>query len=386
MSFSDDASAAWNEPVWLVRSANGSTVGPVSLDQVRRGQQAGQVEANVMLQRSGTSDWVPAATAMAVASSPGPSLAASSPTTRPVAGVAAPGALRDLFRLLDGTPVHVAILFGLLFALLSPACSRTHAARAESAAAELQHAQALMEIDLEEFRQTQSQASASYENAVKSAKLHVQAAQASRDGLKGVLDVKNRKFSDVSRIFSRGGPDATQQAAIDAARADVSAVQAKIEAADTLVRDEQIKAAEAESRALDYEGKNLEAAAKSLEDKRATLATTYNIKALQRADVDARTTSRGTTASVHLQWMGRLLLLAGLLVIALNATGTKQKIAAILVILALFAWLTTVRFDFLTGTQLGPVAEAAAPQASPVAAPTTRKPVALPAADRGDRE
>lgn len=79
----------------------------------------------------------------------------------------------------------------------------------------------------------------------------------------------------------------------------------------------------------------------------------YRIKELQRAEVDARTASRGATLALHLGWMGRLLLLVGLLVLALNAAGAKQKILAILVVVALVSWVTPFGVELLTGTRVG---------------------------------
>jgi len=355
----------WTEAVWQVRSGSGSAaVGPVSLDQVRRGIQGGRIDPNAQLQRIGTSDWLPAAVVLSsaeVARAPAPSMPmAEALGTLPGTGGTGPAFLRDLFRTMDGLPAHASILLGLLLVLLSPVITRTHAAHTESAAAELQHAQALMNIDLDAFRDTQTQALVPYENAVKSARLRVMAAQQSREGAKGELDAKVQKALALQKAMS-SRPDPTQQQAFDAARADVTAMQSKLDEIDTSVHDAQIKAAQAESRKYDFESKNLETNAKALEAKRQELLATYDIKTLQRAEVDARTQSQGTTAAVHLQWLGRFFFLVGLLVVALNAWGTRQKVVAAVLLLSLFSWLTPVGFDFLSRFSAGREAAPSAP-------------------------
>lgn len=355
-----------SEATWMVH-ANGVTGGPMSLEQLRAGFDSGQIDPAAQVQRAGSNEWVPISVALG--------LPAQQTVTQPPTGGSqrpsrAPLFLRDLFRGLDGTPAHVAIVLGLVFVLLSPAITRLHNARAESAAAELQHAQALMDIDFDEFRQTQGQTLEAYKNTAKSAQLRVLAAQASREGLKRVFETKQKKAIELRASIREGygvQPDPSQVQAFEAAKAEVTAAQAKVDEADAKLRDEQIKEAEAESKALDYEAKNLESSVKALDEKRQSLASSYNIKQLQRAEVDARTASRGATASVHLQWLGRFLLLVGLLVLTLNATGGRQKIGAAMLLLALFAWLTAVRFDFLTGTQVG---SGELSGATPVASPS----------------
>ncbi len=53
----------WTEKVWRVRSADGDgdgEVGPVSLDQVRRGIEAGKLDATAKVARNGTDNWLSA--------------------------------------------------------------------------------------------------------------------------------------------------------------------------------------------------------------------------------------------------------------------------------------------------------------------------------------
>jgi hypothetical protein len=53
----------WTEKVWRVRSADGDSdgeVGPVSLDQVRRGIEAGKLDAAAKVARNGTDNWLSA--------------------------------------------------------------------------------------------------------------------------------------------------------------------------------------------------------------------------------------------------------------------------------------------------------------------------------------
>ncbi|HPB98048.1 MAG TPA: GYF domain-containing protein, partial [Polyangiaceae bacterium] len=53
----------WTEKVWRVRSADGDSkeeVGPVSLDQVRRGIEAGKLDAAAKVARHGSDNWLSA--------------------------------------------------------------------------------------------------------------------------------------------------------------------------------------------------------------------------------------------------------------------------------------------------------------------------------------
>jgi hypothetical protein len=58
-----DDDGIWTEKVWRVRSADGDSdgeVGPVSLDQVRRGIEAGKLDAAAKVARNGTDNWLSA--------------------------------------------------------------------------------------------------------------------------------------------------------------------------------------------------------------------------------------------------------------------------------------------------------------------------------------
>lgn len=289
------------------------------------------------------------------------------PQPAPMAGARGPGRWHDLFAMMDGTPAHIAVLLGLLLVLLSPVISRSHAARAEAAAAELEHAQALMALDLEEYDHAQAGSPAA--SGAKAAKMRVQVTTARRDSAKKVLEAKAQKLRDL-RSGGRGmyPPDAAQQKAVAAVEAEVEAAQKKVDELDNQLRDEEIQGAEAAAKALESDG-----GAKAREDKQQQLEKQYRVKELQRAEVDARTASKGTTLALHLGWMGRLLLLASLLVLALSAQGAKQKILAILAVVALVSWVTPFGVELFTGTRAGPP-----PNATPL--PTAR-PGTAPAAE-----
>jgi hypothetical protein len=99
--------------------------------------------------------------------------------------------------------------------------------------------------------------------------------------------------------------------------------------------------------------KRREARAVVLKDLPETLHAKYKVDKLRRDAVEARASAAGPTFYLYLHWIGRVLLIVGLLVLTLMSDGIRQKIFLVVLLVALFSSLTGVKLDFNTSGSIG---------------------------------
>jgi hypothetical protein len=87
--------------------------------------------------------------------------------------------------------------------------------------------------------------------------------------------------------------------------------------------------------------------------KRADLEKTFDSTQLKRAYLEAQTDAAGARSYLIIGWLGRLLLLLGLLTMTIKSEGLKQKIILIILLVAMFSSLAGINFDFVTLGHMG---------------------------------
>jgi len=225
---------------------------------------------------------------------------------------------KDLFARLDGTPAHVLIIAGLALTLFAPLIPSFKIAEVVSARVASDQAESLIDLDLEELKRTQE-------------------AERKKDKEEGERDV--------------GSPFTSA----------------------TLTPEEQVKQ-QAERQKREAERQKREAdRQKALEQKQEELKKKYDTIGRKRALLDAQTSAAGMRWHLVLAWLGRLMLLVGLLALTIQSEGVRQKVLLVVLLVVMFSALSGVNLDFLARGSLGeslPQTESS----SPVTAPPSRPP------------
>jgi len=199
---------------------------------------------------------------------------------------------RGLFGLVDGLPAQATVVVGLLLGLLGATLPSCGAASAARAAAELDRAEQLMAMDLDQLRAQQE---------------------------------RERQAAAVQAAATGQTPDpGMAQRHQDAMRA----------------QREQLK-------------------------------MQYGIDKLRREAIEANASARGPQAHLVLDWIGRLLLVLGLLALAFCAEGTRQVVLAAALVVVLLGSLAGIRIDLGLGRG-GPAMELRLPDLPRPEAPRER--------------
>ncbi|MCC6524323.1 MAG: hypothetical protein IT373_16815 [Polyangiaceae bacterium] len=96
-----------------------------------------------------------------------------------------------------------------------------------------------------------------------------------------------------------------------------------------------------------------EGSLKAKETEKKRLEQYYALGELRRDIVDIKATAAGTKAHLYLNWIGRVLLILSLLVLADRSEGGRQKVYLLVLALVLFGTLTGITLDVETKARLG---------------------------------
>ena len=202
---------------------------------------------------------------------------------------------RGLFAKLDGTPAHVLIIAGLALTLFAPLIPNFKIAGVASARMEADQADALIELDLADLKREQD----------KERKEELRQAQGNEISFVGLTPEEMQKRQEEARKR-----DADRQ-------------------------------------------KREEARQKTLEQKQEDLKKKYDNVVLKRAVLAAQSSAAGMHWHLVLSWLGRLALLAGLLVLTIQSEGPRQKVLLVVLLVVMFSSLSGVNLDFLARGNLG---------------------------------
>ena len=229
---------------------------------------------------------------------------------------------KGLFATIQGTPAHVLIILGLALTLLAPLILNFKGAALASSQAELDKMKAQKDLDLEEFRRDQAELRKKSPEVIR----HKEA-------------VEERKPVPF----------------------DASLSPAQIEARQKEEQDKD-KAIQELKKAVDDKDKERE---KALNEQKEELDKKYDTIAIRREIAEAQTAVAGTRSHLMLGWVGRLLLILGLLVLMLQSEGLRQKVILIVLLVVMFSALSGVNLDFLAQGRMGGTAPRATDASPP---------------------
>jgi hypothetical protein len=150
----------------------------------------------------------------------------------------------------------------------------------------------------------------------------------------------------------------------DCARAKRDAAEAELEKAKALreldlkqFTEDEEKARAGTAEQPTPEGALAPPVAEDLDKKRkefeASLDDKYDLAGHERDVAGARAAAAGVRSHLYVHWIGRVLLIIGLLVLTLGATGTRQKVLVAVLLIVLFGSLTGIALDVGARAQLG---------------------------------
>lgn len=91
----------------------------------------------------------------------------------------------------------------------------------------------------------------------------------------------------------------------------------------------------------------------ALSRKQEELDARYNTISTRREIADAMTAVSGTRSHLVLGWLGRLLLLLGLLILTVQSEGVRQKVLLVVLLVVMFSALSGVNLDFQAQGRMG---------------------------------
>lgn len=91
----------------------------------------------------------------------------------------------------------------------------------------------------------------------------------------------------------------------------------------------------------------------ALRQRRDSLESQYRIAQRRRDALGAEASVQGMRAHLFVNWIGRFLLVLGLLMMTLRAEGTKQKVLVAVLLLAMLSALPGLQIDLNAGSRLG---------------------------------
>ena len=238
------------------------------------------------------------------------------------------GVTRDpkgLFAMIQGTPAHILIIVGLALTLIAPLILNFKGAALASSQAEFDKMKAQKELDLEEFKRDQGEARKKSPEVIKH---------------KEATEERKPVAFDPSLSLSQMEAQRNRE-------------------------QEKDKAIQELKKAVDEKDKERE---KALDEKKEGLDKKYDTIAIRREISEAQTAVAGTRSHLVLGWLGRLLLLVGLLVLMLQSEGLRQKVILIVLLVVMFSALSGVNLDFLAQGRMGGTAPRAT-EASPASKP-----------------
>ena len=241
-----------------------------------------------------------------------------------------------LFAKLDGTPAHALVIIGFVLALFAPLVPNLNEASAVSASAAVGRAQAMVELDLEDFRRVQ--------------------------------EAERKAEAEKQKDLDKRLDDERKS---DEANAALSPAQRTSRTADRQRRSDELR--------KDNETRE-NARQKVASDKRDELEKKYNLSNLKREAIEALASSVGTRWNLFIGWLGTAFMLIGLLVLVAQSEGTRQKVLLVVLVLVMFSALAGLTLNFRAEGrmgdntprpgQVGPPPPPAPPMSTPTPAPT----------------
>ena len=248
-----------------------------------------------------------------------------------------------LFDMLDGLPAHILVVAGLALTLLIPLILGIKNASVGGSREELGRALNLVELDVQQYKEeldkkkrsrddraTAQQDFDKAQQAKESAEVKVRSLESDKASLATSdmpPELKQSQMTDLQRRIT------TAQTEASTAQGDMDRAQRRL---DSMPKD-------------DKPDPNQE----TLDERRRRAESENNVIELKKAYLDAQVSQAGTVSHHVLGWLGRLLLLVGLLVMTVQSQGLRQKILLLVLLVVMFSALSGVNLNFAAQGNMG---------------------------------
>lgn len=202
----------------------------------------------------------------------------------------------QVFSRLNGAPSQALIVVGLVLVLAAPLIPSFKTARVARAQTELSQIDSLIDVDMDETKRAQD----------KERRVDQEAAERDRVPLNyslGQVEIQKQLQDRQAREVTRQARERERQRVFD--------------------------------------------------DKKEELRKKYEPNERRRDLIDAQVASSGMSWHLVLSFLGNAMLLVGLLVLTLESTGVRQKIALVILLVVMFSALSGVNVNFLASGGLG---------------------------------
>jgi len=141
----------------------------------------------------------------------------------------------------------------------------------------------------------------------------------------------------------------------DAAEADLEKAKAlhELDLKEYDDAEEKARTAMADAPTPPVDAPSDEDRAKKRKEFEESLDSKYDLPGHERDVAAARAAAAGVRSHLYLHWIGRVLLILGLLIMTLGATGTRQKVLVAVLLIVLFGSLTGIGLDVGARAHLG---------------------------------
>lgn len=202
-----------------------------------------------------------------------------------------------IFSRLNGAPAQALIVIGLVLVLAAPLIPNFKSANVARTQTEFNQVDALMDLDLDDLKKSQERER------------------------KDDMEAANRERS--APINYTLPPEEIQK-----------------QQQERLAQEEKRQARERDRQ-------------KIFDDKKEELKKKYDSNVRKRAWMEAQAAASGMRWHLVLLFLGNAMLLIGLLVLTLESTGVKQKVALIILLVVMFSALSGVTLNFLAAGSMG---------------------------------
>ncbi|HXG92943.1 MAG TPA: hypothetical protein VNN73_11330 [Blastocatellia bacterium] len=266
-----------------------------------------------------------------------PQLAIQQPPQPPAPAAEQPKT--GIFALLDGAPAHALVIVGLALALLVPMILGIKAANRRGALAEVNQAEALARLDAQQFVDDKAKA---------------QRRKSVADDKKNTADQKLRDAESKLRMLQGGGatlnPDIPGGLTPPAPQASASDIRKAQQDVDDAKKESDKAKDEVENAKKDLEKYTTD---RTEEDVRREAREQNKVNERTKAFYEADVAAQGTSMHLVIGWIGRLMLLIGLIVMTVQSAGLRQKILLFVLLVVMFSSLSGIGLDFAAQGRMG---------------------------------
>jgi DNA repair exonuclease SbcCD ATPase subunit len=252
-----------------------------------------------------------------------------------------------LFDMLDGVPAHALVIIGLALALLVPMIQAIKEAGRKGALAEIEQGQKLIDLEVLRFKDEKAK-----EGDVRAKKATAEQEKSSADrdlesARQALTRLRDRQSSPApSPDFSTGMtlPQPPTPEEIRKAEDDVKAAERKVDRTKAEVEKAEGELKQVMDQVTDT---------RTEEEVRRQARDEYKLADRHKAFHEAEISAQGAVLPPIIGWLGRLMLILGLLVLTVQSTGLRQKILLFVLLIVMLSALSGFNLLFATQGNIG---------------------------------